>query len=111
MDKLRVGIAGYGVVGKRRRTYLDAHPAFKTVAVSDVAFKHDGRLEDGTPYFDDFHALIAQDLDVLFVCLPNYIAAEATILGLRRGMHVFCEKPPGRDIKDIEAVISVAREH
>lgn len=111
MEKLKVGIAGYGVVGKRRRAVIDAHPAFRTVAVSDVAFRQDGRLEDGIPYFDDFHELIQQDLDVLFVCLPNYIAAEATILGLERGMHVFCEKPPGRDIKDIEAVIRVERKH
>ena len=33
MSKLRVGIAGYGIVGKRRRHFIDVHPAFLTVAV------------------------------------------------------------------------------
>jgi len=31
----RVGIAGFGVVGKRRRQFIDSHPHFKTVAVCD----------------------------------------------------------------------------
>jgi hypothetical protein len=35
---LRVGIAGYGVVGTRRRRYIDENPYFLTVAVSDVKF-------------------------------------------------------------------------
>ena len=28
---LNVGIAGYGVVGKRRRHYIDQHPRLKTI--------------------------------------------------------------------------------
>ncbi|MDB5047908.1 MAG: putative dehydrogenase [Fibrobacteres bacterium] len=111
MQKLRVGIAGYGVVGKRRRIIIDSHAALKTVAVSDASFGEDGKLEDGIPFFNDFRKLFELELDVLFVCLPNFIAAEATISGLRKGMHVFCEKPPGRDIKDIEAVIREERKH
>ena len=36
-DHLRVGIAGYGVVGKRRRQVIDAHPALETVAVCGLS--------------------------------------------------------------------------
>ena len=31
------------------------------------------------------------NIDVLFVCLTNNIAAEVTNNGLKNGMHVFCE--------------------
>ena len=48
-------------------------------------------------------------MDILFVCLPNDIAPQATIAGLERGLHVFCEKPPGRDVDDIRRVIAVER--
>jgi|TARA_Y100000031_G_scaffold94680_1_gene104034 NAD(P)-dependent dehydrogenase (short-subunit alcohol dehydrogenase family) len=34
-NKLRVGIAGYGVVGKRRHFYIDQNPNMKVVAVCD----------------------------------------------------------------------------
>ncbi|MBA57744.1 MAG: oxidoreductase [Gammaproteobacteria bacterium] len=108
-EALRVGIAGYGVVGKRRRQYIDANPLLRTVAVSDVTFQGNGILEDGTSYFDNYVTLLDQDLDVLFVCLSNDVAATATIGGLERSFHVFCEKPPGRDMNDIASVREVSQ--
>jgi len=110
-ERLRVGIAGYGVVGKRRRTFIDMNPNLKTVAVSDVNFSGDGVLPDGVLYFNDYKKLVEEKLDILFVCLPNYLAPESTIAGLERGIHVFCEKPPGRTVEDIENVIKVEKKH
>ena len=95
-EKLKVGIAGYGVVGKRRRSVIDAHPSLEVAAVSDRTLDGDGVFDDGVRYFDDYEKLLGEDLDVLFVCLTNDINPDATIGGLVRGMHVFCEKPPGR---------------
>lgn len=111
MKKLRVGIAGYGVVGKRRRIFIDQNPYLKTVAVSDITFSKDGVMPDGVLFFDDYKKLVEQDLDILFVCLPNYLAAEATIAGLEKGFHVFCEKPPGRDVSDVMRVIQTEKKH
>ncbi len=107
--QLRVGISGYGVVGKRRRQFIDLHPNMKTVAVSDIRYDGDGVLEDGVRYYDRYTKLADEDLDVLFVCLSNDVAADATIQGLDTGCHVFCEKPPGRDLGDIARVVSVAK--
>lgn len=104
--KLRVGIAGYGVVGKRRRHFIDRHPLLETVAVCDRVFDGEGTLPDGPRYFRHYKRLLAENLDVLFVCLTNDVAAEATIAGLERGLHVFCEKPPGRDVADIARVVA-----
>lgn len=104
---LRVGIAGYGVVGKRRRQFIDARTDMRTIAVSDATFGKDGVLDDGTAYFDDFRKLEGQEIDALFVCLPNNVAPEATIMGLKRGLHVFCEKPPGRTVEDVRRVMAV----
>lgn len=112
MNTLRVGIAGYGIVGKRRRHFIDAHPAFTTVAVCDRTFTEEGTMADGVRYYRDSHRLLdAEKLDVLFVCLTNDVAAEVTMAGLRQGLHVFCEKPPGRDVADIRAVIDVESQH
>lgn len=108
---LRVGIAGYGVVGRRRRQVIDRHPGMRTVAVCDRTFGGDGSLDDGIPYFDHYSKLLGEELDVLFVCLTNDIAAEVTIAGLERGLHVFCEKPPGRDVADIMRVVEAEKRH
>lgn len=106
----KVGIAGYGVVGTRRRKFIDNSPHFKTVAVCDKKFKKIGVLPDGADCFSDYRQLLKKDLDVLFVSLPNYLASEVTIAGLKRGLHVFCEKPPGRDVDDIKRVINTEKE-
>jgi predicted dehydrogenase len=107
LQKLRVGIAGYGIVGKRRRHFIDLHPKFEVVAVCDRYFKSNGTLDDGLPCYKNYQDLFKHNLDVLFVCLTNDIAAEVTIAGLKHGAHVFCEKPPGRSVDDIAGVMAV----
>ena len=109
MKKLKVGIAGYGVVGKRRHEYIDVHPKMKVVAVCDQSFLEKSVDEKGMLCFANYHDLLKEKLDILFVCLPNEIAAEVTIQGLEHNMHVFCEKPPGRNVEDIERVIEVEK--
>lgn len=108
-EKLRVGIAGYGIVGKRRRQFIDLNPNMKIVAVSDISFGQEGVAPDGVKLKPSYQGLFNEKLDVLFVSLPNYLAAEATIAGLERSLHVFCEKPPGRTIQDIRDVIAVEK--
>src|SRR5437899_939243 len=110
-EKLRVGIAGYGVVGKRRREFIDRHPHLRTVAVCDRVLPGEGTFDDGTRYYTHYKKLLAEELDVLFVCMTNDIAPEVTIAGLEKGVHVFCEKPPGRDLADIGRVIACEKKH
>ena len=102
---LRVGIAGYGVVGKRRRKFIDLHPRLTVVAVSDIKFDADGKTPDGVHQCRNYEDLFKHKLDVLFVSLPNNLARASTVAGLENGLHVFCEKPPGRDIEDVRTVI------
>jgi predicted dehydrogenase len=39
------------------------------------------------------------------------MAAEVTIAGLEAGLHVFCEKPPGRNPEEVRRVIAVEKRH
>lgn len=107
---LRVGIAGYGVVGVRRHGVIDEQPVMKVVAVSDLKFEPGAVERDGVVRVRDWQKLLDADLDALFVCLPNDIAPEVTIAGLEAGCHVFCEKPPGRTVGDIRRVIKAERQ-
>ena len=105
MAELKVGIAGFGVVGKRRKACADRNRHMKGVAVCDRIFDKPGCLPDGVRYYSDYKHLLDENLDILIVCLTNEIAPEVTIAGLERGLHVFCEKPPGRNVDDITRVI------
>jgi predicted dehydrogenase len=111
MTELKIGIAGFGVVGKRRKECIDRQSQLRVVAVCDQTFNGEGILADGIRYFHDYQRLLTEDLDALLVCLTNDVAAEVTIAGLEAGLHVFCEKPPGRNVEDILRVISHERGH
>ena len=107
--KLKVGIAGFGVVGSRRYHVLKDHEAFDVIGVSDIA-PNKVPSDIGIPTFEDRGKLFELPLDVLFVCLPNFLAAETTIAGLKQGFHVFCEKPPGRTVEEVYRVREIEKE-
>jgi len=109
-NKLKVGIAGYGVVGRRRRIFIDKNPWLHTVAVSDINLGN-GLLSDGIRTYADPLDMLKDGIEVLFVSLPNYLAPQLTITGLQRGCHVFCEKPPGRNVQDLLDVIKVKHDY
>lgn len=108
---LRVGLAGYGIVGQRRRRCIDEHPALQLVGVCDRVFDDASRLDDGVRFVKHYEDVLALGVDVFYVCLPNDVAPAATIAGLEAGAHVFCEKPPGRTVADIRAVREVEARH
>ena len=104
---LRVGVAGYGSTGQIRREYIDAHPRMQTVAVCDRTIPTPGEVVDGVRMWSNWEQLLEEELDVLFVCLWNDIAPTVVMEGLKRGLHVFCEKPPGRTVEDVIRVREV----
>ena len=60
MNNLKVGIAGFGVVGKRRKECIDRHPHMQVIAVCDKSFNSEGKLEDGSRYYQDYRNLLKE---------------------------------------------------
>jgi len=101
---LRVGIIGMGKMGRIRADVVRSRADMKLTAISDV--DPDLATEfPGLPFYGDYHQLIDRDLDVIFVCTYNDIAPRIVEEALDRGQHVFCEKPPGRCVEDVEKII------
>ena len=94
---MRVGIAGYGVVGKTRHRSIESNTSYKVTAISESNQEARQSIATGLEVYNDYQSLIANaEIDVIFISLPNQFAAEATCLSLQQGLHVFCEKPPAR---------------
>jgi predicted dehydrogenase len=108
--KLKVGIAGYGVVGKRRCECVEQHPSLEMIAVCDQVFPDDISIVDGFRSYKSYKQLLKENLDILIVCLTNDIAPGVTIAALEAGLHVFCEKPPGKNVSDIIRVIEIEQQ-
>jgi len=106
---LRAGIIGYGYMGEIRRRNVDEHPDLSLVGVVDPRVAEGAK--PGVAMFPTYEALIAEGLDVVFVCTPNRITPDATVYALEHGCHVFCEKPPGRTVADVERIRDAERAH
>jgi len=110
-DQFRVGIAGYGIVGRRRRTCLEALPETALVAVCDQTLENGGEIDRGIRCFSNYKQLLAEPLDAVIVCMPNDIAPVVTTAALASGRHVFCEKPPGRSSEDVAEARRLERQN
>ena len=109
---MKVGIAGYGVVGKTRYASIIKNTSYQVVAVSEKNKKVHTSIPDNIQIFEDYQSLIeGADIDVIFISLPNQFAANASILALKKGLHVFCEKPPAKTLIELQEVQKVSLQH
>lgn len=105
---IRVGLVGLGRMGQVRKEVLEHHPDLELVAICDPKL-------DETAYgviaVHDYQAVLDVDLDAVFVCTPNNVTAEIVVAALESGRHVFAEKPPGRNLDDVQAVLAAEARH
>lgn len=100
----RVGIIGFGRIGRRRAALVDAHPRLELAAVADP-FVHDAAAVSPSCRWHRSGAdLLREDLHAVFVCTPFAVTTDLVIDALTAGKHVFAEKPPGRCVADIERI-------
>jgi len=98
----KVGIIGYGVMGKTRNTAITEIKRGKVIAISEPNI---GTDFEGIPNLSHDEIIDHPELDVIIVCTPNFLNKPLTIRALNAGKHVFCEKPPaftGADIEEIK---------
>ncbi len=101
--RIRVGIVGFGRVGARRADCVVSHPEMELRAICDINPQHAGKWP-GVNFTTNYHDLVRDDLDAVFVCTYNNFAPDVVVAALEAGKHVFCEKPPGRCVADVERI-------
>ncbi|MCH8209352.1 MAG: Gfo/Idh/MocA family oxidoreductase [Nitrospinae bacterium] len=103
--KLQTAIIGYGKVGKIRRECIERHPDLELIAICDI----DASLppSNWSKVFRDWREVLNLAPDIVFVCTTNECIPEIAIAALKRGIHTFCEKPPGRTVLDIQKIREV----
>jgi len=107
---LKVGIVGYGYMGKIRKNIVEDSPILKLVGICDtnielITADHAVKCKA----YDSYEKLIASNMDIVFVCTPNSFSPQIVVDSMRAGKHVFCEKPPGRTLVDVKLMIEQER--
>ena len=112
----KLNIAGIGVGGQGAGD-LRALESQNIVALCDVDWRHAagtfGRYPDAKKYRDFREMLDKEDknIDAVVVATPDHCHAVASMAAIRRGKHVYCEKPLTHTVYEARAVAEAAREH
>lgn len=71
--------------------------------------KHPACTEQ-TRHYDDFRDMLArEDLDLVSICRPYSLNAEAAIAAAERGIDIVCEKPVATTLSDLDALEQAVR--
>jgi len=109
---IKVGLIGAGKMGISHLAILGAHPRVRVTAVSDSAgyVTFTLRKLTGVETFRDYRKMLATaPLDCVFVATPTATHFEAASEALRRGLHVFVEKPLCLDPKQSAHLAELAQ--
>ena len=113
---IRVGIVGFGFMGKMHFRCYQAQKDVQVVAICDIdkarfedASGAAGNIEgadapldfSGIELYDDFDQMLADaNLDALSVTLPTYLHRDYTIQAIDAGVNVLCEKPMALTVEE-----------
>lgn len=60
--------------------------------------------------FDSYEAMLESDeVDAVYISLPNHLHAEWTVKALQQGKHVLCEKPFAISLAEVDEMIGAAQ--
>jgi len=112
----KLNIAGIGIAG-RGADVLDGVKSQNIVALCDVDWKHAAgtfkRFPNAKKYRDFRKMLEEEDknIDAVTVATPDHVHAAASIMAIKMGKHVYCEKPLTHSVYEARKVAEAAREH
>jgi predicted dehydrogenase len=87
----KIGIIGYGKMGRIRHETIDKIGNCEVIAISEPTIGNDYM---GIPNLTHDEILNQKEIDTIIICTPNFLNKSLAIASLNAGKHVFCEKPP-----------------
>jgi len=112
----KLNIAGIGVGGQGGGD-IRAVSSENIVALCDVDWRHASgtfkRYPNARQYRDFRRMLDKEDknIDAVVVATPDHVHAVASMAAIKRGKHVYCEKPLTHSVYEARKVAEAAREH
>ena len=116
MPKTRIGLIGYGGIGRVHAAAYRAIPFHyglpaESVEIAGVATTRsetaaNAAAEIGCGFFtDDYRELLARsDIDAVDICTPNNSHREIALAAAAAGKHVYCEKPLAMNALEAESM-------
>lgn len=106
---IKIGIAGFGKMGQIRADEINKHSLTQLVAIYEQYGEIPSNKYTNLIHCSSYDELLEQEIDAIFICAFNNVAAEYTKKALKKGIHVFCEKPPAHTTDELQEVITLEK--
>lgn len=113
-EKIKIATIGLGRLGMLHTAHLYAMPNVDlkaSFALDDEQLAYAKQQYGVTPYKDWKKMIEAEDLDAIIITSPTGFHPEMTIYAINAGLHVFCEKPMGLDLDEVQKMVDVVNKH
>jgi predicted dehydrogenase len=113
----KLNIAAIGIGGMGGGDINELAPGNNMVALCDADWKQGGatfKKFPGAKQFKDFRRMfdaMEKDIDAVIVATPDHFHAVAAMAAIKRGKHVYCEKPLAHSLWEVRELMKAAREH
>jgi predicted dehydrogenase len=108
-EKLNIAIVG---TANRAQANIDGVQGENIVALCDIDEIYLGRASERFPRaktYHDFRKLLEQrDIDAVVVSTADHVHAPASIMAMRLGKHVYCEKPLAHTVHEARLAAETA---
>ena len=114
-EKLNLGFIGVAGRGGDNFKEITSAEDVNVVALCDVDETNLNRVASKYPSakkYRDYRKMLETEksLDGVVISIPDHNHAPATMMALKLGRHVYCEKPLTRTVKEARAITLAARE-
>lgn len=116
MDKVRIGIVGFGNIGLLHMGYLSRGEVSgaSVTAICDInpeRLKQAGQKYPSVVLYDHIDSMLdSGDVDAVLIATPHYFHPSLAIKALQKGIHVLIEKPAGVYTKQVMEMNRVAEQ-
>jgi predicted dehydrogenase len=109
MDQVRVGIVGSRFAAGFHADCYSRNDRAKMVAVAAIDNLEEFSSQWGIPHtYEDYREMLARDdIDLVSVCVPNFLHHDVAAAAARAGKHVVCEKPLSTSVADARDLVEV----
>ena len=113
-NRLNVACIGVGGMGASDVSQMRGE---NIVALCDVDWAHAAKTFEQHPdakKYRDFRKMLDREgnnIDAVTVSTPDHIHAPAAMAAIKRGKHVYCQKPLAHDVYEVRKLTEAAREH
>ncbi|GAP92512.1 putative oxidoreductase [Rosellinia necatrix] len=116
VQKLKVGVAGLGRMGKRHAVnFLQRTPRAEVVAAftpdeTEIAWARANLEPHGVTIYSDYNQMINHEgLQAVVIATATKVHAEEALAAIAKDLHVLCEKPISLSIETCQEVIKAAK--